>query len=174
MISHKEISVSRINSLDPRLISSAMKVYNRCMQERIFLYIIWGKRSTEEQNTLYRIGRDISGQILTVRKGGHSAHNYGMALDFCLLQDSYMMTWEDCCNRSYWKKKWWRAVDYFEEEGWESGWRWSSFEPGHVENLLGKSIGELIKEKGEHEQDQTRNIWNSNFRGQDPNQEFYL
>jgi peptidoglycan L-alanyl-D-glutamate endopeptidase CwlK len=171
MTAFKELSVSRINTLDSRLVHSAMKVFDKCMRNRIALYIVWGKRSDEEQELLFRYGRDIPGSILTTRRGGHSAHNYGMALDFCLLQDAHMMTWEDCYPRTYWRQKWWKVVQYFEEEGWEAGWRWPSFEPGHVENLLGKTISEL---KNEREQAKIRDYWDKDVRRSDSDQEFFL
>lgn len=92
---------------------------------------------------MYNFGRTLPGPVLTNKRGGYSAHNYKMALDFCFTQKDKLLTWDDIHSDSLLSRKWWKVIDYFEEQGWESGWRWSSFEPGHVENLLGSTIGEL-------------------------------
>ena len=49
-------------------------------------------RSIQEQNELFRKGRDIAGNIVgtivTKAKGGQSFHNYGLAVDLCELDPS--------------------------------------------------------------------------------------
>ena len=141
-----DVSMQRINTLTPKLISSATKVFERCHKDKIPVYIVWGSRSVAEQDFMFRFGRNIPVNILTASRGGYSAHNYGMALDFCLLFDKELMSWEDVYPRDYWRNKWLRVVRYFEEEGWEAGWRWPSFEPGHVQNLMGNTIYELYEQ----------------------------
>lgn len=141
-----DISMQRINTLHPKLIPSATRVFERCHRERVSMYVVWGKRTIEQQDTLYRLGRTIPGYIVTTHRGGYSAHNYGLALDFCLLFDNQLMSWEECYPRAYWRTKWLKAVRYFEEEGWVSKWRGYNFEPGHVENLLGSTILELYEQ----------------------------
>lgn len=42
-------------------------------------------RSGTEQNALWEQGRSVPGKIVTYAKAGQSAHQYGLALDFCLL-----------------------------------------------------------------------------------------
>ena len=44
--------------------------------------IVSGYRSSAEQNALYAQGRTTAGPIVTNAKGGQSAHNVGMAIDF--------------------------------------------------------------------------------------------
>ncbi len=39
-------------------------------------------RTIKEQDELYEQGRSVPGKIVTNAKGGQSAHNYGLALDF--------------------------------------------------------------------------------------------
>ena len=54
-----------------------------------------------------------------------------------------MQTWEEVQNHDWWRWMWIKVVKKFEDEGWESGFRWEyNYEPGHVQNLLGKTIGE--------------------------------
>lgn len=137
---HRTTSISRINSLDSRLVASAMRVFERCSKVKIPIYITWGHRSFEEQSLLFRFGRSIPGQTVTSRRAGFSAHNYGLALDYCLLFEDTLLSWEDVYPRFYWRRKWLKVAAFFEEEGWESGWRQPSFEPQHVQNLLGQDL----------------------------------
>jgi peptidoglycan L-alanyl-D-glutamate endopeptidase CwlK len=162
-----DVSMQRINTLNPKLIPSATRVFDKCIKNKIPIYIVWGKRTSSEQDLLYRYGRSIPGQILTIKRGGHSAHNYGLALDFCLLFNTELLSWEDVYPRMYWRNKWLKVVRYFEEEGWEAGWRWPSFEPGHVQNLLGNTITNL------YEQNNSWNNGEQDVREQDKDQIFY-
>lgn len=150
-VKYLDVSIQRINSLDSRLIPSATRVFDKCIKNKIPVYIIWGSRTLEQQDLLFRCGRTIPGQIQTTHRGGFSAHNYGLALDFCLLFNKELLSWEECYPRSYWRNKWLKVVRYFEEEGWVSKWRGIDFEPGHVENLLENTI------LGLYEQTQNRN-----------------
>lgn len=168
ILKYSDVSMRRINTLDPRLISTAVKVFDKCVKNKIPIYIIWGSRTIEEQDLMFRYGRTIPGKIQTTHRGGYSPHNYGMALDFCLLFGKELMSWEDCYPRGYWRNKWLKVVRYFEEEGWTCGWRMPSFEPGHVENLMGNTILELY----EHNQD--RNNRKSDIRKQNEDQNYYF
>jgi len=136
-------SVGRINTLHSKLIPSAMKVYNECIAEKIPIHIVWGHRSQQEQQTLYRYGRTIPGSILTTNRPGYSAHNHSLALDFCFYYDSEMKTWQDAQEVEYWRWMWIKVIKKWEAEGWETGFRWEyNWEPGHVQNLLDKTLGE--------------------------------
>jgi hypothetical protein len=152
-----DISMQRINTLNPKIIASATKVFDRCHKDKIPVYIVWGTRTLEQQDLLFRFGRSIPGQVQTTRRAGYSAHNYGLALDFCLLFSQDLMSWEDCYPRKYWRQKWLRAVRYFEEEGWTAKWRGNDFEPGHVENLMGNTVIDL------YEQASTRTYGHTNI-----------
>lgn len=141
-------SINRINTLRPILIPSAMRVFERCIKAKIPIYITWGMRTGEEQDLMYRFGRTIPGQCITTRRAGFSAHNYGLALDYCLLFENTLLSWEDVYPRFYWRRKWLKVAAFFEEEGWDSGWRRHSFEPSHVENLLGQDLIYYIQQHG--------------------------
>jgi len=138
------ISAQRLNTLHPKLRESAFRVYNRAKSEGIPIYIVWGTRTLAEQAILFRFGRSIPGRIVTTRRATYSAHNYGLAFDFCLHMNKVLLDWNDVYERPYWRRKWLRVVKMYEEEGWESGWRWPSFEPGHIQNLMGHTILELV------------------------------
>ena len=165
------ISVQRINSLNPKLIPSAMAVFSKARASGIPLYITWGTRSLGDQNLLHRFGRDIPGKIVTKNKQGYSAHNYGLALDFCLTFGNTLMTWEDVYERWYWRQRWLKVVFMFEEEGWEAGWRWTNFDPYHVQNLLGNTMFDLTQK---YEQTKGGNNGLEALREQDQNQRVYL
>jgi peptidoglycan L-alanyl-D-glutamate endopeptidase CwlK len=52
-------------------------------------------RSKAEQDKLYAQGRTIPGKIVTNAKGGTSMHNYGLAIDFCLVDPTgKKATWD--------------------------------------------------------------------------------
>jgi peptidoglycan LD-endopeptidase CwlK len=153
-------STRRINTLDPRLIEPAMRIFQTCLSEKIPIYITWGGRTVDEQNLLFKYGRTLPGPIMTCRRGGYSAHNFGLALDFCLTTKDKLLVWEDVYEDPKWRKKWFRIVELFELEGWESGWRWPSFEPSHVQNLLGHTIGDL---HNIYRQDENRNNGNKDL-----------
>ena len=146
MTAFLDVSMQRINTLNPKLIAPATRVFEKCIKNKIPVYIVWGARTLEQQDLLFRYGRTIPGRIVTTKRGGYSAHNYGLALDFCLLFNTELMSWEDVYPREYWRNKWLKVVRYFEEEGWESGWRWPSFEPGHVQNLLDNTLTSLYEQ----------------------------
>lgn len=143
MANRLEESIARIQTLDRRLTQSAMSAFNKCWSKKIPLYIIWGYRSPEEQDLLFRYSRSAPGNTITNRRGGYSPHNYGLALDFCLIQDNAILGWDDIYDDRYWRWKWIKAIKVFEEEGWESGYRFPSFEPGHMQNLLNQNLGDL-------------------------------
>jgi hypothetical protein len=143
MIEFADISMGRIRTLDSRVIESATKAFQKCLTKHIPVYIVWGSRTLEQQELLYRSGRTMPGPIITSRRPGYSAHNLRLGLDFCLLDGKKMLSFEECQKSEVLHKQWFIAVRYFEEEGWESGWRWPSFEPGHLQNLMGYTIGEL-------------------------------
>ena len=157
IVEYLDVSMQRINTLNSKLISPATRVFEKCTKNKIPIYIVWGSRSLVEQDLMFRYGRTIPGNISTTHRGGYSAHNYGLALDFCLLFGTELMSWEDVYPRKYWRQKWLKAVTYFEEEGFTSKWRSTDFEPGHVENLLGNTILKL------YEQDNSRNYWEQNL-----------
>ena len=136
-------SSTRILSLERELIQPALDIQSECARQKIPLYVAWGRRTWEEQELMFRYGRTIPGDVITDHRPGYSAHNYGLALDFCLLRNRELITWKEACTIDYQRAMWIRVIKMFEEKGWESGIRWPKYEPGHVQNLLGQSIREL-------------------------------
>lgn len=144
----QQTSVNRINTLNQKLIASAFDVYTSCIKDKIPIHIVWANRSSEEQATIYKYGRTVPGSIITTNRPGYSAHNYGLALDFCFYYDGRMQEWHSVEKVAYWRWMWIKVVKRFEEAGWTSGFRWEyNYEPGHVENLLERTIGQWNTEK---------------------------
>ena len=142
---YQSVSLERVNTLSPKLVASATKILDEAWRKRIPAYVIWGSRTIEQQDLLYRYGRSMPGDIVTNKRGGFSPHNYGLALDFCLVHGDKFLSWEDVYHIEYWRLKWRKLIKMFEAEDWTSGWRAVNFQPGHVENLLGNTIGDLHK-----------------------------
>lgn len=141
----QEISLERLNTLNPKISNSAINIITNLWKEKIPIYVLWGSRTIEEQNMLYRFGRTLPGDIMTTKRGGYSPHNYGLALDFCFIARGKMMGWEDIHKIPYQRARWIKAIGKFEADGWETGFRWPRFEPGHVQKMLGYTVGELYQ-----------------------------
>lgn len=60
----------------------------------IILRITLGLRTIDQQNDLYAHGRTTPGNIVTDAPGGHSYHNYGLAIDLCeMVDDDTEVSW---------------------------------------------------------------------------------
>ena len=134
------ISLRRLTKLHPQLQHSALTCYQKCVEKNIPLYITWTRRSVEEQDLLYRFGRDLPGKIQTYIRGDLSPHCHGLAIEFCLYNGKDLYEWPQCENTRYWRWMWIKVTKTFEQAGWTTGWRWQNFQPGYLENLLGKSV----------------------------------
>lgn len=50
-------------------------------------------RTDAEQAALYASGRTVTGPIRTYAKPGQSAHQYGLAIDFCIVDLGKLLDW---------------------------------------------------------------------------------
>ena len=135
-----ELSYKRLLTLHPQLQASAFKCYDKCISRNIPIYITWARRTKEEQSLLYRFGRTLPGKIYTYHRAEFSPYCYGLAIDFCLYNDQVFYEWPQCEPHKYWRWMWIKVMKTFEQDGWISGWRWTDFQPGSLENLLGKTM----------------------------------
>lgn len=72
-----------IDDLDPRIRDGAKAVLRAWADKGIDVIVTCTFRSMEEQDALYRKGRDgVPGPKVTNAKPGQSKHNYGLAIDF--------------------------------------------------------------------------------------------
>ena len=86
-------TIERISRLHPSIRNEVSKIINECdkaLTGRAKVRITQGLRTFKEQDELFAKGRTTGkkGAIVTQSKGGQSYHNYGLAVDFCLLIDT--------------------------------------------------------------------------------------
>ena len=113
----------------------------------------WVFRSDKEQNDFYAQGRTKPGVIVTNAKAGQSYHNYGLAVDICLLIDrdkngtfeeaSWSTVFDGNNNGS---SDWLEVVKIFNLFGWQWGIFNSNgkrYDLPHFQKTFGLSISQL-------------------------------
>jgi peptidoglycan L-alanyl-D-glutamate endopeptidase CwlK len=121
----------RINLLHPLVRDEITAIINECntvLTGKAKIRITQGLRSVEEQNELYAQGRTKAGKKVTNAKGGQSIHNYGLAVDICLIIDNKTASWDttkDWDNDQV--ADWYECVKIFAKYGWEWGGNWKNF-----------------------------------------------
>lgn len=121
----------RINLLHPIIRDEVTAIINECntiLTGKAKIRITQGLRSVEEQNELYAQGRTKAGKKITNAKGGQSVHNYGFAVDICLIIDNKTASWDTAKD---WDNDrvadWYECVKIFAKYGWEWGGNWKNF-----------------------------------------------
>ena len=92
-----KITEQRINILHPSIreeVKGLVNEANKALTSHSQVRIVQGTRTFEEQATLYAQGRTKPGNKVTDAKAGQSYHNYGLAIDFCLLIDDKEISWD--------------------------------------------------------------------------------
>lgn len=121
----------RINLLHPIIRDEITAIINECntiLTGKAKIRITQSLRSVEEQNELYAQGRTKAGKKITNAKGGQSVHNYGFAVDICLIIDNKTASWDtakDWDNDQV--SDWYECVKIFAKYGWEWGGNWKNF-----------------------------------------------
>lgn len=102
-------------------------------------------RSAEEQDELYAQGRTADGDIVTNAKGGESYHNYGLAIDFALMNINGEVIWDmEYDGNGNSKDDWSEVVEIAKSLGFEWGGDWISFKDyPHFQMDFGLSIEDL-------------------------------
>lgn len=104
-------------------------------------------RTIEEQNKLYQQGRNLPGKVVTMARGYESYHNYGLAVDVCLIVNEKELSWS--LTNDYDKDgmaDFMEVVFVFKKHGWEWAGEWKTFrEYPHFQKTLGKGLPELKK-----------------------------
>lgn len=93
----EKITSDRIDLLHPSIREEVRRLVNECnavLTMHSQMRIVQGLRTIDEQNGLYAQGRTKPGAKVTNAKGGQSYHNYGLAIDFCLLIDGKEISWD--------------------------------------------------------------------------------
>lgn len=125
------ITKQRIQFLHPFLREEVTKIINEidiALTGRAKARITQGLRTFQEQNDLYAQGRSKPGKIVTNAKGGQSNHNYGTALDICLIIDNKIASWDTLKDFDGDKvSDWMECVAIFKKYGWKWGGDFKSF-----------------------------------------------
>jgi len=142
------VTLDRIQTAHPCLIEELGKIYAEictALKGRAICRFTHVLRTNAEQDALYAIGRTKPGKIVTNARSGDSYHNYGLAVDICLIIDGKVASWDmrtdfDADGIADWME----AVKVFKAYGWEWGGDWKRFpDAPHFQKTFGKSIAEL-------------------------------
>lgn len=141
------LSLRRAQKLHPLIRYSALELLLDCKDIGIDIRFTDTFRSVSEQDKLFEKGRTTKGRIVTQAKGGKSYHNYGLALDFCLLVDGgKAVSWnigEDINSDG--KADWIQVVETAKKIGFESGMDWQFRDNPHLQITFGLSIDECYE-----------------------------
>ncbi|MRM95692.1 M15 family peptidase [Riemerella anatipestifer] len=148
-----KITLQRIELLHPKLREEAKAIYKEICEAltgNAICRFTHTLRTFQEQNDLYAIGRTKKGRRVTNAKGGQSYHNYGLAIDICLLVDK---DGNGTYETAVWDTKadfdndkiadWQEIVAIFKRYGWTWGGDWRFTDPPHFQKTFGKSIADL-------------------------------
>lgn len=141
-----KITLERIKLLHPALRDEAGRIYAdicKAMPEGVVCRFTYTLRTNAEQDALYAQGRTKPGLVVTYAKAGESYHNYGLAIDFCLIINGKVSWAVD--------KNWLAVIAIFESYGWESGHRWTKLRDSpHVQKTFGKKVAQLAATKQQY------------------------
>jgi len=143
-----KITLKRIELIHPSIKEELKQIYAEICEAltgRAICRFTHTYRTFAEQDALYAIGRTKKGKRVTNAKGGQSYHNFRLAIDFCLVIDGKVASWDrkydfDGDNVNDWEE----VVKIFKMYGWEYGGDWATFpDYPHFQKTLGKSIKDL-------------------------------
>lgn len=125
----------RLAELQPHVRDAAQKALAEAEKAGLDILVTQGLRTFAEQNELYAQGRTKPGKIVTNAKAGQSYHNFGLAFDFCLIEN----------GKACWdvNNKWKQFVNICKKQGFEWGGDWTSFKDyPHFEMTGGLSLAQ--------------------------------
>lgn len=134
-------SIALLQNLHPKCRQQALDAYYEAVKATpvgVHPFIVETLRSFERSNDLYAQGRTKLGDIVTNAKAGQSYHNYGLAIDFCLMIDG-KMNWQVDAN--------WRVVvNIFKKHGFSWGGDFKSIKDyPHFEMTFGYNWRSLLQ-----------------------------
>ena len=126
-----KITQQRIAKLHPKVRAEVTEIIKQCdeaLQGRAKIRITQGLRTFEEQELLYAKGRLTKEPKVTNAKAGQSIHNYGLAVDICLIIDGKEASFD---TKKDWDgdqiADWYECVKIFAKNGWDWGGNWVKF-----------------------------------------------
>ena len=140
----EQISLNRINLLHPKIREEVKKIIEECnskLTQHSQVRIVQGYRTFPEQHALF-----LKRPKVTNADAGQSYHNYGLAIDFCLLIDNKEISWD--LNKDFDKDNvpdWSEVRDIFKKYGYEWGGNWKSIKDyPHFQKTFGYSEKQLL------------------------------
>ena len=142
------ITLARIELLHPKVRVEAKEIYIaicNALKGRAIVRFTHTLRTIAEQDALYALGRTKPGKKVTNAKGGSSYHNYGLAIDICLILDGKEASWD--ISKDFDNDKiadWMEAVAIFKSRGWEWGGDFKSIKDApHFQKTFGFTTTKL-------------------------------
>lgn len=124
-------TLQKIGKLHPIVRDEVKKIIEECdnaLSGNAKVRITQGLRTFQQQEKLYAQGRTLPGKKVTNAKPGQSIHNYGFAVDICLIIDGKSASWDTAKD---WDgdriSDWNECVKIFSKYGWEWGGSWKTF-----------------------------------------------
>lgn len=138
------ITQERIKLLHPLVRDEVKKLIdeaNSKLPDNVEIRIVQGLRTFAEQDALYKQKPKV-----TNAKGGQSIHNYGLAIDFCLLINDKEISWDTKLDRDKDNTAdWMEVVLVFLRAGWQWGGNWRTFKDlPHLEKPFGNTWRTLL------------------------------
>lgn len=131
-------STKNMGAVDPKVKALAIELIKRAYHEGINVQITSGLRTYTEQDRLYAQGRTRPGNIVTNAKAGQSIHNFGLAIDYVLVNEDG--------SKAIWSvtSEWRRVAAIGKQLGFQWGGDWSSFRDyPHLDMQRGLSLAQL-------------------------------
>ena len=142
-----QVTLNRIQLLHPKVREEALSIYNQicaALTGRATCRFTHTLRTFQEQDELFKQGRSKPGKIVTNAKGGQSYHNYGLAIDFCLIINGKEASWDSITDFDGDRiADWMEIVRIFKAHGWEWGGDWRFKDLPHVQKTFGYTIKQL-------------------------------
>ena len=140
-------TINKISKLHPKLRNEVLQIVKDLIEKGIIIRIVQGLRTFDEQHKLF-----LQRPKITNADAGQSYHNYGLAIDFCLLVDKdkngtyESISWDLNADLDGDKKKdWLEVVEEFEKHGWSWGGYWKFKDNPHFEKTFGYNFKQLLE-----------------------------
>lgn len=159
MIDH--ISLQRVQQLHPANQHAAIQLLLDSHSIGISIRYTSTLRNWAEQDILYAKGRTAPGYIVTRAKGGQSFHNYGFAVDFCLLlKNGKAVSWSLGDDNNFdGKPDFMQVISLAKKLGYKSGSDWSIPDYPHLQSTHGLTIDECQKRHNDGSMDKNGYIF---------------
>jgi len=133
------------DTLHPMVEKSKNSLIEMAADQGIEIMITEGYRSFESQNELYEQGRTTGGNIVTNARAGESYHNYGLAIDYALMNNHGELIWDvQYDGNDNGESDWFEVADIAKELGFEWGGDWQHHKDyPHLQMTFGLSIRQL-------------------------------